>query len=206
MVRKLKTYVTSIGFFEEAIAAPSMKAALEAWGSSHNLFHQGFAKETDDPEIIAATMKQPGVILKRPIGSASIFKTHAELPKASSLDKKPAEAVAEKKSKPAPTQRKKAEGKVLEHESKAAAAFKRAEKQREQQKQKEEALRKKLKAKREASKTKALQNLKKLETAHEQRLKALKDKQAAINEKIQAEETSWDNEKEQLEAAVDKFK
>jgi hypothetical protein len=31
MARKLKAYQTSIGFFDLAIAAPSMKAALEAW-------------------------------------------------------------------------------------------------------------------------------------------------------------------------------
>jgi len=30
MARKLKTYITNLGFFELAIAAPSMKAALEA--------------------------------------------------------------------------------------------------------------------------------------------------------------------------------
>jgi colicin import membrane protein len=41
MARKLKTYQTSLGFFEQAIAAPSMKAALEAWGADSNLFHQG---------------------------------------------------------------------------------------------------------------------------------------------------------------------
>jgi hypothetical protein len=40
MARKLKTYQTSLGFFEQAIAAPSMKAALEAWGADSNLFHQ----------------------------------------------------------------------------------------------------------------------------------------------------------------------
>jgi hypothetical protein len=39
MARKLKTYQTSLGFFEQAIAAPSMKAALEAWGADSNLFH-----------------------------------------------------------------------------------------------------------------------------------------------------------------------
>lgn len=31
MARKLKTYQTSLGFLDQAIAAPSMKAALEAW-------------------------------------------------------------------------------------------------------------------------------------------------------------------------------
>jgi hypothetical protein len=32
---------------------PSMKAALGAWGTNTNFFHQGVAKEVDDPEIIA---------------------------------------------------------------------------------------------------------------------------------------------------------
>ena len=69
MARKLKTYQTSLGFFDQAIAAPSMKAALEAWGADSNLFHQGAAKETDDPDVVAATMAKPGVVLKRPAGS-----------------------------------------------------------------------------------------------------------------------------------------
>ena len=46
MARKLKTYQTSLGFFDLAMAAPSMKAALEAWGADSNLFHQGAAKES----------------------------------------------------------------------------------------------------------------------------------------------------------------
>ena len=50
MARKLKTYLTSLGFFDLAIAAPSMKAALEAWGADSNLFHQGAAKESHDPD------------------------------------------------------------------------------------------------------------------------------------------------------------
>jgi colicin import membrane protein len=45
MPRKLKTYLTSQGFYDLAVAAPSMKAALGAWGSNINLFHKGFAKE-----------------------------------------------------------------------------------------------------------------------------------------------------------------
>jgi colicin import membrane protein len=64
MARKLKTFQTSLGFYDLAIAAPSMKAALEAWGAGSNLFHQGAAKETDDPDIVAATMSKPGVVLE----------------------------------------------------------------------------------------------------------------------------------------------
>ena len=76
MARKLRTYQTSLGFFDLAVAAPSMKAALEAWGADSNLFHQGAAKQSEDPEIMAA----PGVVLKRPVGSSGPFKEHAELP------------------------------------------------------------------------------------------------------------------------------
>src|SRR6202171_6194690 len=80
MAKKLKTSQTSLGFFDLAIAAPSMKAALEAWGADSNLFHQGAAKETDDPGVIAAAMKKPGVVLRRAVGSDGPFGEHAELP------------------------------------------------------------------------------------------------------------------------------
>src|SRR5438477_12793933 len=80
MARKLKTYQTSLGFFDLAMAAPSMKAALEAWGADSNLFHQGAAKESHHPDVIAATMAKPGVVLRRPVGSGRSFSEHAELP------------------------------------------------------------------------------------------------------------------------------
>src|SRR6476620_10116258 len=80
MARKLKTYQTSLGFYDLAVAAPSMKAALEAWGAGSNLFHQGLAKETDEPVVVAATMARPGVVLKRAVGSRGRFGEHADLP------------------------------------------------------------------------------------------------------------------------------
>ena len=86
MAKKLKTYETSLGFFELAIAAPSMKAALEAWGADSNLFHQGAAKQSEDPDVVAATSAKPGVVLKRPVGSNGPFKEHAELPRDLAVD------------------------------------------------------------------------------------------------------------------------
>jgi hypothetical protein len=80
MARKLKTFQTSLGFYDLAIAAPSMKAALEAWGADSNLFHQGAAKESEDSDVVAATMAKPGVVLKRPVGSSGSFGEHAQLP------------------------------------------------------------------------------------------------------------------------------
>ena len=69
------------GVLRSAVAAPSMKAAAEAWGSRTNVFKQGFATETRDPGIVGATMAKPGVVLRRPVGSNGPFTEHAELPK-----------------------------------------------------------------------------------------------------------------------------
>ena len=81
MPRKLKTFVTSIGFFDLAIAAPSMKAAAEAWGADPDIFRQGHAEQTDDPAIVKATLASPGIVLKRPVGSNGKFVKDAALPK-----------------------------------------------------------------------------------------------------------------------------
>src|ERR1700676_4411383 len=101
MAKKLKTYETSLGFFDLAIAAPSMKAALEAWGADSNLFHQGAAKESDDPDIVAAAMKKPGVVLRRPVGSNGSFAEHAELPPKVGGGERPTKAVRTSKGRKA---------------------------------------------------------------------------------------------------------
>jgi hypothetical protein len=77
MPRKLKTYQTSLGFYDLAIAAPSMKAAL-AWGAGSNLFHQAIAKETDDEDVVSATMAKPGAVIKRPAGSSGRFAEYSQ--------------------------------------------------------------------------------------------------------------------------------
>jgi hypothetical protein len=73
MTKKLKTYETSLGFFDLAIAAPSMKAALEAWGADSNLFHQGAAKQSEDPDVVAATTAKPGCQSAFKFGSDSLL-------------------------------------------------------------------------------------------------------------------------------------
>src|SRR4029453_12228425 len=101
MARRLKTYQTSSGFFDLAVAAPSMKAAAEAWGSRTHVFNQGFAKETHDPAIVAATMARPGVVLRRPVGSNDTFMEHAELPKDLPVEKVKAGPAKPQKEPPA---------------------------------------------------------------------------------------------------------
>ena len=81
MAKKLKVYQTSIGFFDLAVAAPSMKAAADAWGSDPDIFRRGFAKQTDDPKVVQATTAMPGVVLRRPVGSYGEFTEKAALPR-----------------------------------------------------------------------------------------------------------------------------
>ena len=73
MARKLKTYQTSLGFYDLAIAAPSMKAALEAWGAGSDWFERGLAQQAANAEVIAAALAEPGEVLKRPVGSTGPF-------------------------------------------------------------------------------------------------------------------------------------
>src|ERR1700752_2826710 len=134
MARKLKTYQTSLGFYDLAVAAPSMKAALEAWGAGSNLFHQGVAKETDDPDVVAATMSKPGVVLKPPAGSNGRFAEHSDLP--SDLESGVHRA-RRGRHRPKPAQR--AAPKISEQEArKAAADFEKERKRREAERQRKE--------------------------------------------------------------------
>jgi hypothetical protein len=89
MPRKLKTFVTESGFFELAVAAPSMKAALKDWGIDVNLFQQGLARQTEDPAITKAAESAPGRVLRRPIGSRQPFREGAELPEVKGSTRKP---------------------------------------------------------------------------------------------------------------------
>ena len=67
--KKLKVFRTPIGFHDAYVAAPSMKAALEAWGSSTNLFSQGAAEVVTDPKLTKAPLARPGQVVRVPRGS-----------------------------------------------------------------------------------------------------------------------------------------
>jgi hypothetical protein len=140
MARKLKTYQTSLGFFDLAIAAPSMKAALEAWGADSNLFHQGAAKESHDPDVIAKTMAKPGVVLRRPVGSDGSFGEHVELPTDLGGCERPTKAAPKSKGKA-----EKASSRPIDKaaERKASLAYERKQKRRELERAREEAARQK---------------------------------------------------------------
>ena len=62
--QKLKVFRTPIGFHDAYVAAPSQKAALEAWGTDTNLFARGTAEQVTDEDLIAVPLKRPGEVIK----------------------------------------------------------------------------------------------------------------------------------------------
>ena len=198
MARKLKTYQTSLGFFDLAIATPSMKAALEAWGADSNLFHQGAAKESHDPDVIDATMAKPGVVLRRPVGSDGSFNEHAELP-TDLGDGKPTKAARKSKGKA-----KKPSSRPVDKaaERKAALDYEREKRRRELERAKEEAARQKERDRLQQAIDKAQATLEEAEQEHEKRAAAIQAEVEALEKRSQAEENRWDKEKARLEAAL----
>lgn len=61
---KLKVFRTPIGFHDAYVAAPSQKAALDAWGSDSNLFAAGAAEQVSEPELMEVPLARPGEVIK----------------------------------------------------------------------------------------------------------------------------------------------
>lgn len=62
--QKLKVFRTPIGFHDAYVAAPSQKAALEAWGTDTNLFASGSAEVVTDPALTEVALERPGEVIK----------------------------------------------------------------------------------------------------------------------------------------------
>jgi colicin import membrane protein len=198
MPRRLKTYQTSLGFFDLAVAAPSMKAAAEAWGSKTNDFKRGFAKETKDPAIVAATMAKPGVVLRRPVGSNGVFSEHAALPKDLPTDK-----VKERRTKFRPKTKEPPARQVDNQAAREAAlAFEREQKRRDIARRKEEAAREKERKRREQAIAKAERALELATREHETKARRIQHERAALDRRSQAEDARWQKQKEKLEIAL----
>ena len=67
---KLKLFKTVIGFHDAYVAAPSRKAALEAWGASTDLFSAGLAEQVENAGVCEAAFDKPGQIITMKRGSA----------------------------------------------------------------------------------------------------------------------------------------
>jgi hypothetical protein len=204
MPRKLKTFVTSAGFFDLAVATPSMKAALAAWGADSDLFHQGFARQTDDAAIVAATQAKPGVVLRRPVGTTRDFAETAEIseralvgaaasrPKATRGTKrgKPKRGGDEAARRPAPP-RKATGGSDRKQQERQRAREKREEQARVREEER--------RAKEVAAAEAALGHAK---AEHERRVAALDRERASLDRRASAEEKDWAREAERLREAL----
>lgn len=194
MVKKLKTYQTSIGFFDLAIAAPSMKAALEAWGADSNLFHQKFAWEADDPDVVAATLRHPGVVLKRPVGSKGAFTDSAELPRTVT-----SKALEKTRAAPAKQPAPKADNAAAK---KAAAAYEREQARREAEERRDEARQAKARERRDAAVAEATKALTEAERKHHDAAQAIEAEREAIEARARDEDAQWQAQQTKLKAAV----
>jgi hypothetical protein len=207
MARKLRTFTTSMGFFDLAIAAPSMKAALEAWGSNQNLFHRGFAKETDDPAIVAATMAHPGVVLRRAVGTDGKFSEHADLPK--NLGSKTLNRAPKTQDKPVKKPRPVEHHPDAKADKAAVIEFEKEKARRDRERAREEAERRKAEAA-EAREAKRRQiEVEEAEAAfeaarasHAKTIRALEAKKSSIEEQLAAERQRWEAEEEKLAAKI----
>lgn len=198
MARKLKTYQTSIGFFDLAVAAPSMKAALEAWESGSNLFHQGFAKETTDPDIVKAAMNKPGIVLRRPVGTSGAYTEHAELPDDFSTGK-PKKSPTKTASPAQETPARKIDDNAVRH----------ADLVSEERQKLLEAERRKADAAREREAKRRAQKLEKLEAAlqaineeHEEMIADIEKERAVLDERMRAEDVRWQKQQEKTETKL----
>jgi hypothetical protein len=199
MARKLKTYQTSLGFFDQAIAAPSMKAALEAWGADSNLFHQGAAKESHDPDVIAATVATPASFSGARSEPTDLSANTPSCPPILAAADQGKPAASRKAQRPssvllAPSTRLRS-GRPLSpmSESKGRLELERA---------KEEATRQKERERRQQAVDEAQAALDKAEQGHAKRAAAIEAEVEALEKRSQIEEARWDKEKERLEATL----
>jgi hypothetical protein len=186
-----------------------MKAALEAWGMGHNAFHQGFARETEDPKIVAATMEKPGVVLKRPVGSKGPFQEKAVLPKDWSLSppsgelpkaRAPEKKASRRKARPEPAKpdRKQSPAAIISFEKEKA----RRERARAKEAAREEARQEKEQARREREAEKARAALERAEARHEAAMAAIEKERDTLDRRARMERERWDKEKQDLKTVL----
>lgn len=102
---RLKVYATRIGFHDAVVAAPNQKAALAAWDVREDLFAQGAASVTEDPQAVAAANADPGVVLRRAAGSNEPFSAAPGAPSVPKLARPAGVRTAPPAPEPAPPDR-----------------------------------------------------------------------------------------------------
>jgi hypothetical protein len=206
MARKLKTFVTSVGFFDLAIAAPSMKAALDAWGLNANAFQQGFASQTNDENIIAAASAKPGVVLRRPVGTNESFREDAELPRDFTVPSigGVAKVHAAPKSAQKPNVRKSKADKPATVDRSAIISFKKEKAKRDRERAKDQKAIERRRAKRALAIEKAESDLARAREEHERNLTSLEREKAKVDQRIERAQEKWETQRDALESAIDR--
>jgi hypothetical protein len=146
----------------------------------------------------AATMKNPGVVLRRPVGSDGSFSELAELPTDLGGGGRPAKAAR----KSAGRKAKKPSFRPVDKAAKrqAALAYEREQRRSERERAREEAAGQKDRERRQQAVDKAQAALDKAEREHAERAAAIQAEVEALEKRSQAEDARWDKEKERLKA------
>lgn len=105
MPRKLKVFRTPTGFHDAYVAAPSRKAALEAWGADADLFARGTAEQITDPRLMAEPLKHPGEVIRVSRGDLAAQLKALGPRKKPAAKKRPEKEPARKLAKPKPPPR-----------------------------------------------------------------------------------------------------
>jgi hypothetical protein len=144
-------------------------------------------------------MAKPGVVLRRPVGSAGSFGEHAELP-TDLGGPGPTKAAR----KPKGSQAKRPSSRPIDKaaERKAALAFEKEQKRRERERASEEAARQQERERRQQAVDKAQAALNKAEQEHAKRAATIQAEVEVLEKRSQAEQARWDKEKGRLEAAL----
>jgi hypothetical protein len=100
MPRKLKVFRMPIGFEDAYVAAPSRKAALEAWGAEHDQFARGVAEEVTDPALMKEPLAHPGEVIR--LSRGDLARQLKALPRRAADKRSGTSAPAAKKAKPKP--------------------------------------------------------------------------------------------------------
>jgi hypothetical protein len=137
--RRLKVFRTAIGFHDAYVAAPSRKAALDAWGARNDLFAIGSAELVTDPDLTAEPLAAPGKVIRRVRGSLEDQLTALPAAPARKRPPQPSEPAkpqpkAKAKPRPRPSRAKldAAEAAMRDHETRAEAELAELRKQEEE--------------------------------------------------------------------------
>jgi hypothetical protein len=183
---KLKVYRLPVGFHDAYVAAPSQKAAIEAWGSDKDVFQRGQAELVEDPKLTKEPLASPGEVIKRLRGTAA------------------EQMAALGKSEPAPRRKSRRTSSEAEPEARArssagakpSARAKPAPRPRPPPKPKPRPSR--------AALDKAEQALAEAEERHQQDRRKIAEREAALARERKALEKKQADERERLEARRDK--